>query len=70
LDNPEAVIEAKVGVEPPTEPLVELRRSLGVRDGNDDYLQLHIDCRDARVDGVVTANWCRAHGYLLSFMTK
>jgi hypothetical protein len=40
LDDPEAVIEAKVGVEPPTQALVELLRAIDIRDGDDDRFEL------------------------------
>ena len=42
LDDPEAVIEGEVGVEPPSEPPVELLRAVDIRDGDDDHLELHV----------------------------
>ena len=62
LDDPEAIIEAKVGVEPPTEPRVELLRAVDIRDGDDDHFELHVDPRDARVD---TTDYICAHSCLL-----
>src|SRR5581483_5307082 len=38
LDDPEAVIEGEVGVEPPPQPFVELLRAVDVRDRYDDHL--------------------------------
>src|SRR5262249_30704806 len=45
LDDAEAVVEREVGVEPPTEALVERLRAVGVGDGDDGDLELHVDVR-------------------------
>ena len=42
LDDAEAVVEREVGVEPPSEALVERLRAVGVGDGNHDDLELHV----------------------------
>jgi hypothetical protein len=42
LDDPEAVIEGEVSVEPPPKVPVELLRAVDIRDGNDDHLKLHV----------------------------
>ena len=49
LDDPEAVIEREVGVEPPPEFRVELLRAVDIRDGDDDDLELQVDFGNARV---------------------
>src|SRR5438128_1623906 len=46
LDDPEAVIEGKVGVEPPPEAPIELLRAVDIRDGDDDRLELQVDVFD------------------------
>jgi len=64
----EAVIEAKVGIEPPPELAVELFRPLDIRDRNDDRLELHVDFGDVRLAGrlVTTAFLFEiCHGFLL-----
>ena len=61
LDDPEAVIEREVGVEPPPELPVELLRAVDVRDRDDDHLQLHIDVLLARRPARITAGLCHAH---------
>jgi hypothetical protein len=43
LDDPEAVIEREVRVEPPPEAPVELLRAIDIRDGDDDHLELQVD---------------------------
>ena len=43
LDDPEAVVEREVGVEPPPEALVERLRAVDVRDRDDDDLELQVD---------------------------
>ena len=43
LDDPEAVVEGEVGVEPPTEAAVELLRAIDVRHRNHDDLELQVD---------------------------
>ena len=67
LDDPEAVVEAEVGVEPPPEPPVELLRAVDIRDGDDDRLELHIDSRDA--SRVVSTDFIVWIGHLLSSFT-
>src|SRR5271166_4178691 len=57
LDHAEVGAVVVVGVETPPEPPVELLRSVDIRDGDDDYLELCIDSRDAGVP--------RAHACLL-----
>jgi hypothetical protein len=72
LNDPETVIEAKIGVEPPTEPLVELFRAVNIRDGDDDNLELHVhnlnssltdDCR-CRDDLIVPAMYALRTAYV------
>ena len=66
LDDPEAVIEGEVGVEPPPEPPVELLRAVDIRDGDDDHLELHVDVLDARTPArVAAADSGHAHSGLL-----
>src|SRR5262249_37440280 len=66
LHDPEAVIEAEVGVEPPTEVPIELLRVVDIRDGNDDGLELQVDVLNACVaDRVVTTEFIDAHSCLL-----
>jgi hypothetical protein len=48
LDDPKAVIEAKIGVEPPTELPIELLGAVDIRNRDDDRFELHVDSRDAR----------------------
>ncbi len=48
LDDPEAVIEGEVGVEPPPEVSIELLRAVDIRDGDDEHLELLIDSREFR----------------------
>jgi hypothetical protein len=43
LDDAEDVSGGDVGVEPPPDAPVELLRSVDVRDGDDDNLELHVD---------------------------
>ena len=43
LDDPEAVVDGDVGVEPPAEARVELLRAIDVGDRDDDDLELHVD---------------------------
>ena len=57
LDHAPVVTVGEVGVEPPPEPPVELLRAVDIRDRDDDYLELHVDSRDARVAGVVTTDF-------------
>ncbi len=45
LDHAEVFTVVVVGVEPPTEPSVELLRAVEIRDGDDDYLKLHVHFR-------------------------
>jgi hypothetical protein len=40
------VVEREVGVEPPPETRVERLRSVHVRDGDDDHLELHVGPAD------------------------
>ena len=42
LDDPDAVIEGEVSVEPPPEAPVELFRAVNIRDGDDDHLKLRV----------------------------
>jgi hypothetical protein len=49
LDDPEAVIEPEVGVQPPPEPPIEFLHAVDIRNGDDDHFELHIDFRDAGV---------------------
>jgi len=49
LYDSETVIEKEVGVESPAELSVEVLRAVDIRDGDDNRLQLQVDCRDARV---------------------
>ena len=54
-----------VGVELPAEACVQLLCALDIRDGDDDYLQLHIGVLDARDPlHVIAANLRRAHSDL------
>ena len=64
LDDPEAVVDGEVGVEPPPEAAVELLRAVDVRDGDDDDLELHVDrgsrgghvsCPSLAIGALVTA---------------
>ena len=68
LDDPEAVIEAKVGVEPPTELRVKLFRAVDIRDGDDDNLELHVDSRDAVASILRTALVLMAASCVVSFL--
>jgi hypothetical protein len=57
------LVRDEVGVEPPAEGRVELLRSVDIRDGNGDDLELHVDLPDTRVAGSVAPAYCgRAHG--------
>jgi hypothetical protein len=51
LDDPEAVLEAEVGIKAPAESSVELLRAVGIRDRDDDDLQLQVEDLDARGAG-------------------
>src|SRR5258705_5716547 len=62
LDHAEVVTVVVVGVESPPEPPVELLRAVDIRDGDDDYLELRVDSRDA--GRVLTTDCVRAHGCL------
>ncbi len=64
LDDPEAVLEGEVGVEPPPEARVELLRPVDVRDGDDDDFELHVESPDVRVAGRVTRDFGGAHDCL------
>src|SRR6266478_2742370 len=59
LDHAEVFTAVVVGVEPPPEPPVELLRAVYIRDGDDDYLELHGDPRDA--GRVFTTDYVGAH---------
>jgi len=63
LNDPKAVIEAKISVEPPTELPVKLLRALNIRDWDDDDLELQLDSRDACIDAT---DCVRVHSCLLS----
>lgn len=41
-DDPQAIVNRKVGVEPPTQAAEEALDALDVRDGDRDGLQLHV----------------------------
>jgi hypothetical protein len=60
LDDPEPVVKGKVGVEPPSEALVELLSPVDIGDGDDERLEFHVDAHDTRVMG----DFGGAHGYL------
>ena len=47
LDHAEVATVVIVGVEPPPEPPIELLRAVGIRDGDDDHLELRVDSCDA-----------------------
>jgi hypothetical protein len=47
LDDPEAVIEGEVSVEPPPQIPVELLRAVDVRDRDDDHLELLVHDADS-----------------------
>src|SRR6185436_15362961 len=57
LDHAEVVTGGEVGVEPPPEPPVKFLRAVDIRDGDNDYLELHIDSRYACIFGVVTTDF-------------
>jgi hypothetical protein len=61
LDHAEVFTVVVVGVEAPPElPTVELFGAVDIRDGDDNYLELHVHFRDARVAGFgVTAAFIR-----------
>jgi hypothetical protein len=43
LDDPESVIERKVGIEPPPQILVKLLRSIDIRDGDYDRFKFQVN---------------------------
>ena len=49
LDDPEAVVEREVGIEPPAEPRVELLRALDVGDRDDNDLELQVTGRHIHI---------------------
>src|SRR3954465_6058069 len=61
LDNPEAVVERKVGVQPPAEVGIELLRTVDVGHRNDDDLELEVDFVDDGRAGRVRAHFCSTH---------
>ena len=65
LDDPNAVIEREVGVEPPPELLVEFLRSVNIRDGDDDHLELQVDSCSAPIAGRVALNFMRQICYVV-----
>src|SRR6516165_4308485 len=65
LDQAEIFTGGAVNVEPPSDPFVKLLRTLDIRNGDDDDLELHVNSRDARVSCcIVTTDFIGAHGYL------
>jgi len=63
LDHAVVVAAGEVGIEPPPEVRVEILRAIGVRNRDDDDLELHVDFRDAA--RVVPAYCLGAHGCLV-----
>src|SRR5580658_10390062 len=51
LDYAEVFTVVVVGVEPPTEPSVELLCAVDIRHGDDNYLKLHVHFRGTRAAG-------------------
>ena len=49
LDDPEAVVEREVGIEPPAETRVELLRAIDVGDRDDDDLELQVTNRHEHI---------------------
>ena len=66
LDHAEVITVVIVGVEPPPEPPIELLRTVDIRDGDDDDLELRVDSCDAGC--VITTEFVRAYGCLLGCM--
>src|SRR5215831_14635850 len=71
LDDANALCWGDIGVEPPTQALVEQLGSLDVRDWDDVDLKLHVDSRDAGLILLLfNAADCLTHVILLSFVTR
>src|ERR1700722_5524549 len=66
LHDPEAVVEGKVGVEPPSEGCVERLGAVGISHGEDDRLKLQVDsCAVFRPAGFAILSVDGAHPGLL-----
>ena len=66
LDHPKVFAVVVVGVEPPSQLGVELLGAVYIRNGNDNDLEFHVECRGLGVTGRFVRNNCRgAHGSLL-----
>src|SRR5271168_4318213 len=66
LDQAEIFASGAVNVEPPSDPPVKPLRTVDIRNGDDDDLELHVNSRDARVSCCIgTTDFIGAHGYLL-----
>src|SRR5262249_5358578 len=66
LQNPEAIIETEISVEPPPQPPVELLRAVDIRDGDDDCFELHVNFRETCISVVLTTGFIRQVCHLLS----
>src|SRR5947207_14211926 len=66
LDDPKTVIKGEIGVEAPSQALVEALRTIDVGPGNDRDLELQLDAHGVRgLRGVFTDRFCAAHCHLL-----
>jgi hypothetical protein len=67
LDDAEVFTVVVVGVEAPPKLLaVKLFGAVDIRDGDDDYLELHVHFRGGRLGGrIVTTDFSGTHGCLL-----
>ena len=69
LDDPE-VAGSEVGVEPPSEVLVEGLRGVDVRNGDDGGLERQVDVHDARIGRRVAGDLGGAHGHVSSWCRR